>query len=69
MVKDSLKKSLKKVSANNDSSFTNAAGPAFAVNPVDPRQSPLNLQSPRKITHSCDYFFFLATYIYMRGQI
>jgi len=69
VIKDYLKNFFRNIKISKDYSFINVTGPVFAINHVNSWQSQLNLQSPKKITHSCDYFFSLATYIYMRGQI
>ncbi len=69
MIKDNLKSIFKNIKINNDFSFINIAGPVSAVNHLHSLQSQLNLQSPKKITHSCDYFLALATYIYMKGKM
>ncbi len=47
----------------------NVAGSALTIDHLHSLHSQLNLQSLKKITHSCDYFLALATYIYMKGKM
>lgn len=67
MFKNYLKTSFSKIRIRNDSLFINVDSPEFVIKHIDSRPSQFNFQSPKKITHSCDYFFPLVTYIYMRG--
>ncbi len=67
MLKNYLKSFSRNNKINKDHSFIKFVGPEFAVKHVNSSQYQLNLHSPKKIIHSCDYFFFLATYIYMKG--
>jgi hypothetical protein len=69
VLKECLKSILRGIKAYQDYSSINVANPVSDIHRFTVRQSPLNLHSHKKITHSCDYFLSLATYIYMRGQI
>lgn len=68
MIKDYLKSIIRNIKINKDYSFMNVAGSVLTIDHLHSLHSQLNLQSLKKITHSCDYFFSLATYIYMRGR-
>jgi hypothetical protein len=69
VIKDYLKSIFRNIKENKDYSFINVANPICDIHRVTLRPASFDRQSPKKITHSCDYFFSLATYIYMRGQI
>jgi len=68
VIKDYLKSILRDIKENKDYSFIYVANPVCDIHRVTLRPAPFDKQSPKKITHSCDYFFSLATYIYMRGK-
>ena len=69
MIKDYLKSILRDIKENKDYSFIPVTNPVCEIHRVILRIASFEKRSPKKITHSCDYFFSLATYIYMRGQI
>jgi hypothetical protein len=69
VIKDYLKSILRDIKENKDYSFIYVTNPVCEIHRVTLRQASFEKQSPKKITYLCDYFFFLATYIYMRGQI